>query len=169
VSDLDIKLYDKHNGSIKDLSKDLDISDTKWNKLFTSWLGLFNLIYFKGYRHYYIDEEFDQTIKYLSDKILINETKKHPTILFQLGKQHLSYNRKLASKLWWYFEFPCFIFLGNEKDEQIITDAYKSKMLDNDIINSVDDIVILYRGGEQNVLWIKSNLNLEILLLPYLN
>jgi hypothetical protein len=107
-----IKIHNSTTASIKDLSKDLNISDVYWNNFFESLTKLFDTVYFSGYRRWIKDKEFLQTMSYLSEETFIDDGKDHSEILFPLKASSIMDNRRLASKLWRYYEFPCFIFLG---------------------------------------------------------
>jgi len=143
MTPLDIKVYNENFVSIKDLSSDLNISHTKWSKLFELLTKVFEGFYFLGSRIWSTSDEYDQTLDYLSDEILIDQGKEHSKILFRLKDSSLMYNRKLASHMWDYYEYPSIIFLGSRENEQILT----------------KEIVVIYRSFEQDVLWIKSNVD----------
>jgi hypothetical protein len=164
MTSLDVKIYNSNFASIKDLSKDINIGDVQWNSLFEILTKLFDNIYFEGARIWSKVEEFDQTLNYLSEQVLIDTRKNHSKILFRLKNSSILYNRKLASQIWDYYEYPCFIFLGDVNNEQKLIQACEVKPLNDDIIESVEDIVIMYRSFEQNVLWIKSNLDIKEIL-----
>jgi len=159
MTPLDIKVYNENFVSIKDLSSDLNISHTKWSKLFELLTKVFEGFYFLGSRIWSTSDEYDQTLDYLSDEILIDQGKEHSKILFRLKDSSLMYNRKLASHMWDYYEYPSIIFLGSRENEQILTKGYKNKLFHDDMIERIEEIVVIYRSFEQDVLWIKSNVD----------
>jgi len=156
---LDIKVYDKNFVSIKDLSNDLNISDAKWNRLFELLTKVFKGFYFFGNRIWTNSDELDQTLDYLSEEILIDQNKDHSKILFHVKESFLIYNRKLVSQVWDYYEYPCFIFLGENENEQILIQEFKNNLFYDDIVEKAEDIIIMYRSFEPDVLWIKSDIN----------
>ena len=160
MTPLDIKIYNENFVSIKDLSGDLNISDAKWNKFFELLTKVFEGFYFLGNRIWSNIDEYDQTLAYLSEKILIDQGKEHSEILFRLKDSSLIYNRRFASRMWDYYEYPSFVFLGSKENEQILTQGYRNKLFHDDVIERLEEIIVIYRSFEQNVLWIKGDINL---------
>jgi len=160
MTPLDIKIHNENFVSIKDLSGDLNISDSKWNNLFELLIKVFEGFYFVGNRIWSNIDEYDQTLGYLSEEILIDQGEDYSEILFRLKDSSLIYNRRLASRMWDYYEYPSFVFLGSKENEQILTQGYRSKLLHDDMIERMEEIIVLYRSFEQNVLWIKGDINL---------
>lgn len=157
----EIKIHDNATASIKDLSKDLDISDIYWNNLFKSLTALFDNVYFLGFRCWVREEDLDKTIEYLSEEILVDKGNGHADILFRLKISCLMRNRRLVSKMWDYYEFPGFVFLGDSEDEDRLLWAYKNHMFAKEIAEQVDNILIMHREAEFDVLWIHSNIDLK--------
>lgn len=161
MASTDIKFYSENFASIKDLSKDLNISDPQWNRLFDVLSNLFEGIYFLGNRNWSDNKEFDNTLNYLSEELLLDKDKQHSEILFRLKNSFVKFNRRLVSQMWDYYEFPCFIFLGDLSNEANLLQINRSKIFYDDIINNIDDILLLYRSFQQDVLWIKGNVNVK--------
>jgi hypothetical protein len=168
MNDLDLVKYGDWKLSIKDLTNDIDISQTKWNFIFKSLTD--SEIYFWGHRHNYIDDEFEQNINFLSDEILISEDKSHTLLLFfRLKHIDINYNRNLIAKVWSYFENPALMFLKSITEQDILVRSLKQKLLFEDLLDTVDDIAIIHLGMEFNVLWILGNQELgEVIYYNYL-
>jgi hypothetical protein len=160
MNDLELTRYDNEKLSKKDLTNDINISQTKWNFIFKSLTG--SKIYFWGHRHNYIDDEFENNINFLSDEILISEGKNHGHLLFfRLKLVDLNYNRNLLAKIWSYFENPAIMFLKNIDEENILVRSLKQRQFFEDLLDIVDDIAIIHLGMEFNVLWILGNQSLD--------
>jgi hypothetical protein len=160
---LDVKVYSDHFASIKDFSKDLNISDIQWNGLFELLSKLFDNVYFKGSRVWVKTSEFDQTLNYLSEQMLIRE-KNNWEVLFRLKNSPIQFNRRLVAQMWEWYEYPCFIFLGDRASEDLLIKSYENNKLTNDIVENLEDVLVLYRSFEQNVLWIKSSFDIKKIL-----
>ena len=74
------------------------------------------------------------------------------------------YNRRLVSQMWDYYEYPCFIFLGDKNNEQALIQKNGSNLFYDSAIENIEDVVIMYRSFEQNVLWIKGNITIKEIL-----
>jgi hypothetical protein len=160
---IDVKVYGDHFASIKDSSKDLNISDIQWNGLFELLNKLFDNVYFKGSRIWSERDEFDQTLSYLSEQIFIR-VKDDSEILFRLKNSSIQSNRRLVAQMWEWYEYPCFIFLGDRPSEDLLIKSYEDNRFANDIVENLEDVLVLYRSFEQNVLWIKSSFNIKKIL-----
>jgi hypothetical protein len=161
MQNLNINKYDSYNASIKLPGNDLDISDVRLTRLFDS-LKIFENVYFIGNRAYFSDDQVDQTIDFLSEEVFIKNTSKSFRLFCRLKPVSFNYNRKLLNKLWQYYEFPAFIFLGDKVDESDLITAYNTSTFHDDLVKNVDNLVILFRLAEQNVIWIKGNVNLSV-------
>lgn len=157
MNDLDIKIHENQVISIKDLSHDLDISESKWNFIFAYLLKEIEVIYFRGHRSQFIDDDFYETINYLSEEILVDKGYDHFSLLFRLKPTNLVFNRTLLSKLWTYYEYPALIFLKDKAEEQNLSTSVESDGYYDDYISLVDGICIVYQSFELNVLWIKGD------------
>ena len=71
------------------------------------------------------------------------------------------HNRKLISKMWHYYEFPSFVFLGDNEDEETLLQAFKNHMYFNDMLSEVDNVLFMYRMGKPDVLWLETNLSVQ--------
>lgn len=154
-------IYNKNFASIKDLSKDIEINDPYWNSFFNIFNNLFEKAYFQGHRKWAHDSEYDQAIYYLAEQIFIDKRNHPEEILFSVKDSSLMHNRRLASKIWGYYEYSSLVFLGNKRNEEPLIKAYKNNFLHEDIINHVDDILIIYRSFQPDVLWIRSDSDLN--------
>ena len=163
MNNIDVKVYSSHFASIKDFAKDLSISDVLWNGLFESLTKTFDSVYFKGSRIWSKSDEFDQTLNYLSEQIFIQE-KNDSEILFRLKNSSIQSNRRLVAQMWELYEYPSFIFLGERYTEDALVKSYSDNMLHDDIIKNLEDVLILYRSFEPNVLWIKGSVDIKKIL-----
>jgi hypothetical protein len=163
MNSLNIKIYNTNLVSIKDLSKDVDISDFKWNIFFEKFVTLYDAFYFLGSRAWLKPDGFDVTLQHLSESVFLDEGKDHDRVFFQLKSSSLMYNRRMLSKVWLYYEYPSVIFLGDREDEQYLIDMIRSNNLglSDIIVSNIPNTTIMYRSFEQDVLWMIANLNLK--------
>jgi hypothetical protein len=159
MRDIEIKKYNKSFVSVRNLNKDLEISDAQWDRLFEANLKLFDNVYFNGRRIWTMGLDFDDILSYLSDATFFDKRKNESEILFRVKNSSIMYNRRLVSNMWDYYEYPSFIFLEDKSQEEALIKAYKKRTFIDDIIEKTDGLLIMYRSFEQDVIWIKGNVD----------
>lgn len=159
----DIRIHNTKEASILDRSGDITISDSRWDNLFTLLLKLFESVYFHGERKWSDDSDFINTLNYLSSEILWQQ-KNYRNVLFRVNESSMNYNRRLVSSMWEFYAYPSFVFLGDRTDESILANCYEKKMTHESILQTIDNCVILVRVAELNVLWIRTNCDINFIL-----
>jgi hypothetical protein len=164
MNSIDFKFHNYNELSIKDLNGDVNLSEQKWNKLIEYFSKNTFCTYFKGYRINYVDTGFFETINLIGEDILIDEGKDHFRLLLRLKPTVFIFNRILLHKFWLYYEFPSIIFLEDETQESILVETIENGWYNEDIIKNVPGTTIFYLGFELNVLWVKSNTDLNLII-----
>ncbi len=162
MNDLDLVVHNENRVSIRDLEKDIDINDAKWNFIFHTILEKTQEIYFKGSRLNFIDDEFENTIRYLSDESFINEsTSKHSSLLIRLKPFDFKYNRRLLAKVWGYYDNPSLFFLASLENQHGLVRMLKGTFFYDELINSIDKLFIIYLSSQPDVLWFEGNVDFQ--------
>lgn len=156
MTELELIVYSDSFLSIRDNEGDLLLHDLKWNFLFSYLNSNSDFVYFKGGRLWVDDDDFDATVKGLAENIIL-EDKDSFNIFLKLKPVDWQFNRNLVSKLWEYYEFPSLIFITSQNESDMV-DLIKGKFFVEDVIKGIDEIVVLSRQMELNVLWINGNL-----------
>jgi hypothetical protein len=152
---INLKTHNDRKVSIKDLLNNINLSQFKWDFLFNSLFEISDAVYFGGQRLYFKNQEFDETISFLSEKILYQD---NFTILFKLNASGIVVSRNLVSKLWLYYEYPAIFFLKDNNYESELVILYKGNNTYESIIAKTSaNLLVLYQSFEQDVLWIQSN------------
>ncbi len=153
---LEAFVYNENRISIKDLSSDLDIGDSKWNFLFDLILKTTHTFYFFGERLEYSDNNHRQSIEFLSETDIDN-IEDHYNVFFKLRPAGLIINRKRLSKLWSYYEYPAIIFLGCHIEEKELRQFFDTKITYEKIVGSIEKVYLIHRNFEPDVLWIEKS------------
>lgn len=156
MGSLEIKIHKDGSSSIKDTSGPINLADNKWDQLFHFCNDVFDGAYFIGYRPQFLDEEFEKTIEYVTESVFWAD-KNNFRIILKLKPASLQLNRRLFSKLWFYYEFPSLVYLGDENDEIVLVTSYKDRLFHEDVLKAIPDVLVLYRLTELDVVWLMNN------------
>jgi hypothetical protein len=142
--------YKENLASIKDLSSDIDIRDTKWDFLFDQNK---KLIFFNGFRLLGdLDDAFLRLINtYASSNLVVKDN--YHNIFMRIDGANILVRSGIA-ELWNSYEYPSFIFLDNENEIDDVSEMCINKFPSEQITERFKDITIVYKSFEQNVLWV---------------
>ena len=147
---MEIVKYRENLASIKDLSSDIDIADTKWNFIFDQNK---KLIFFNGFRLLVdLDDAFLRLINTYASSNLVVKDNYHNVFMRVEGANILV--RSGIAELWNAYEYPSFIFLDNENQIDEVSEMCINKFPAEQITDRFKDITIAYKSFEQNVLWV---------------
>jgi len=155
MKNLDVKIHNNFEISIRDLANDLDISNKKWDDVISLISDNSKCIFFYGIRLNYNDD-LENTIGYLADEILIGGDGEFSIIFLKIKDANII-SRGLLSKLWNQYDNPSLVFLENIADKNLLVNTIKLSRYYNALLNTVKGLSILSQGFEQDVLWLRSN------------
>ena len=155
MKNLDVKIHNNFEISIKDLANDLDISNKKWDDIISLIYDDSQCVFFYGIRLNYNDD-LENTIGYLADEILIGGDGEFSIIFLKIKDANII-SRGLLSKLWNQYDNPSLVFLENIADKNLLVNTIKLSRYYNALLNTVKGLSILSQGFEQDVLWLRSN------------
>lgn len=155
MKNLDVKIHNSFEISIKDITNDIDISNKKWDEVIYLLSDNSQSVFFYGMRLNY-DDDLKNTIGYLTDEILIDDDGEFAIVLLRIKDINII-NRGLLSKLWKHYDSPSLVFLENTEDQSFLVSAIKMNRFYFNLLNTISGLSILSQSFEQDVLWIRSN------------
>jgi hypothetical protein len=164
MESLDINIHKRGSASIMDPSTPMiNLAENKWTPLFDFCNYVFEAAYFIGDRTQFLDDDFEKTIEYLAEEVFVIE-EKYRRIIFKIKPAFLHLNRSLLNKLWIYYEYPSLIYLGDERDEEWLINAYKHNTFHEDIVEALEEVLIFNRLTEENVIWVRAGFDVRKVL-----
>lgn len=169
MGSLDIVMHNANTVSINDLERNLDIADSKWDKLITLLHVKCESVFFSGFRLSY-ETNPQEIIDYVAEEKLYikNEGEVIEKILVRIREINLI-NRTLLSELWKAYDEPSLVFLTEKNNEQDLVDCMSHYQFGLEILKRVPGIYDLSHSYEANVIWIQSNVDIAPLLLAIQN
>ncbi|MGX5687422.1 hypothetical protein [Arcticibacter tournemirensis] len=154
MSSLELVVHREDYISIKDYENKLDIKDRKWDKFLSPITALCSNVYFEGYRLNYFPDDYYDLLELLTEDVLL--VKDGCMQLFVKVKDaYIFIGRGSLASVWDWYEYSALFFLKNSDEEKKLLDLIERKVSITQIARIVSGLYILYKGIEQNVLWLE--------------
>jgi hypothetical protein len=161
---LDIHHHNKNLVSIKDLELDVEIADQRWDFIFNS-LSDFEHFYFLGSRALDFDKKLGMYLNSYTN-ILLAKGSNYFEVFAKINLGNILINRNGINKLWEYYEYPSFIFCTTSTDKDLEILAINQRISYTEMADILEDILIIYREMEKNVLWMQKGKKAQFPIFP---
>lgn len=157
IDDLEVNFHKCNHISIKDLSHDIKLSETKWNTLFSLFLENVEGVYFYGLDLNYNDDNLVDAVNYCSEYILVDDYEQS-RLVFKVKEASILLNRALLYEIWNYYYYPSLIFIDDINQERdLINIINRERGFIKNVLDELNDVKITYMEFERNVLWLQHN------------
>lgn len=145
--EIDFKVHNENLISYKDFNRCLDISDSKWDKLFSTYISISKKIFFYGVRKTHLECNMKDYINLIPQRAKSNED-----LIINVNFGDLIISRNRIGKLWRCYEYSFLFFFENDMIN--FHTFFKEQWLLEDVIKNFTNCFVLYKSFESEVLWL---------------
>lgn len=157
---MEFKIYNNYSSSILDKGRDVNIGETRWDKLFESLVQNTELVYFAGNRKLFVDEEFLLIRNSICEKLLLDVHNSF-TLFFKIFDASILVSRKLLSAFFEYYEFPAIFFLKDVGFEHELVKQVRLGENYEVIVSKFNGIYAFSNSFEKGVVWLYKSSDME--------
>jgi hypothetical protein len=157
---LESYIHNSNKISVRDLTGDININQSRWNNIFDFILERTSAIYFRGTRLEYMNANSSNNIELLVDQNIQQAEKGYYKVVFKIKNGSIALGRGLISEVWNCYEYPSIISLKEELNSKEFERLYQAKHYD-DIFAFVEGMYLVYKNFESDVLWVEKTMDME--------